>query len=146
VRRPKPLVHASVSTRQWDAVRAFALSFPAAVEDFPWGESIIKVEKRGIEPPSWRRGLAHGPMFLWLGRRDTESHAIRVKLTASYEQAVAMAGAIPTSASGLGQWGWLTVPLAVVELDLVYDWVDESYRNVAPKKRTAGKARRRPAR
>ena len=41
---------------------------------------------------------------------------------------------IAVAASGLGQWGWLTVPLSVVDAELVCDWVDESYRNVAPKK------------
>ncbi len=36
--------------------------------------------------------------------------------------------------SGLGQWVWLTILLAGIGLDLVYDWVEEGYRNVAPKK------------
>ena len=137
------LVHAPSRTRKWDAVKAFALSLPAAIEDFPWGESIIKVEKRGIAPPTWRRGLVHGPMFLWLGHRHAESHAIYVKLTASRDHAIAMAGAIPTTASGLGKWGWLTVTLAVADVDLIYDWVEESYRNIAPKKLTAELDRRR---
>src|SRR5438552_6324206 len=100
-----------MTAREWDIVRAFALGLPAAAEDFPWAESVIKVEKRSSDPPPWRRGLVHGPMFLWLGSRDTDSHAVSVKLTFSYDQAVALAKAIPTAASGLGQWGWLTVPL-----------------------------------
>src|SRR3981081_2470502 len=95
---------------EWDIVRAFALELPSAAEDFPWGESVVKVEKRLIDPPAWRRGLVHGPVFLWLGRRDAEAHAVFVQLTFSYEQAGGAARATPTTASGLGQWGWLTFP------------------------------------
>lgn len=60
--------------------------------------------------------------------------AVSVKLGASYDQAVAIGGATPMTYSGLGQWGWLTVPLAGTDLGLVRDWVDESFRLVAPKK------------
>src|SRR5436853_1387690 len=45
----------------WDAVRSFALGLPNATEDFPWGEAVVKVEKRDAEPPAWRRHLVHGP-------------------------------------------------------------------------------------
>lgn len=123
----------------WDAVREFALQLPSATEDFPWGESVIKVEKRTIDPPPWRRHLVHGPMFLWLGRRDAPTPAIAVRLTTSFDQAIAVAGATPTTMSGLGQWGWLTVRLDATDLDveLVCDWVEESYRNNAPKKLVA---------
>ncbi len=75
-----------------------------------------------------------GPMFLWLGRRDSQAHAIAVKLTESYEQALALAHAVPTTISGLGQWGWLTVRLEPIDLDLLCDWVDESYRAKAPRR------------
>lgn len=126
-----------MSERRWDLVRDFALGLPAAAEDFPWGEPVIKVEKQSSDPPSWRRGLVHGPMFLWLGRRDAEAHFVSVKLTASYDQAVSLAQAVPTTTSGLGQWGWLTIPLSAVDVALVCDWVEESYRNIAPKKLVA---------
>jgi predicted DNA-binding protein (MmcQ/YjbR family) len=122
-----------MTVRRWDIVRKFALHLPAAAEDFPWGEAVIKVERRDVAPPSWRRGLVHGPMFLWLGRRDVKSHVVHVKLTSCYDQAVEMAGAVRTAASGLGQWGWLTVALGSVDVDLMCDWVEESYRNIAPK-------------
>jgi hypothetical protein len=105
-----------MNARRWDAVREFALGLPAAVEDFPWG------------------------------RRDAPDHSVSMKLTRSHELAITVAEAVPTTISGLGQWGWLTVRLATVDLDLVYDWVDESYRNVAPKKLVALlDARPRPA-
>jgi hypothetical protein len=46
---------------------------------------------------------------------------------------VEIGGATPMTHSGLGQWGWLTIPLAGADLRLVRDWIDESYRVVAPK-------------
>lgn len=73
-------------------------------------------------------------MFLWLGRRDVDDLSLSVKLTASYDAAIALAGARPTTMSGLGQWGWLTVRLEAADEDLLEDWIEESYRNVAPKR------------
>jgi hypothetical protein len=122
-----------VSARTWDAVRAFALGLPAAEEDFPWGETVIKVRRKPGVPP-WRKEGVHGPMFLWMGQRDSDSPAVCVKLTSSYEEAVAVAHATPTTRSGLGQWGWLTVRLRNVGVPLACDWVEESYRNVAPRR------------
>jgi predicted DNA-binding protein (MmcQ/YjbR family) len=119
-----------VARRRWDRVREFALSLPAATEDFPWGERLVKIKrKEGV--PSWRKdgvGVL-GPTFVWLG-----ADAISVRLEASYEAAIALAGASPTTHSGLGQWGWLTVPLDSADADLLCDWVEESYRAVAPKR------------
>lgn len=112
------------AVRQWDRVREFARSFPAAFEDFPWGVPVVKIAT----------GWKWPPLFLWLGARDVDAPAVYVKLTDSYEQAVAIAGAFPTAMSGVGQWSRLTVPLPVSDVDLLFDWVDESYRNVAPKR------------
>jgi YjbR len=124
-----------VTVRKWDVVREFALGLPAAAEDFPWGEPVVKIRKKpGV--PRWRKygeGV-YGPMFLWLGRPDAPVHAIAVKLIESHEQAIAVAKAVPTTMSGLGQWGWLNIPLAAVEVDLLCDWVDESYRAHATRK------------
>ncbi|GAA5019537.1 MmcQ/YjbR family DNA-binding protein [Actinopolymorpha pittospori] len=128
-----------MSAQAWDEVRKFALGLPCAIEDFPWGQAVIKVDH---PPGPARDGLVRGPMFLWLGSRDAVAPAVSVKLTASYDQAVALSGAAPMTMSGLGQWGWLTIPLAGADLDLVRDWVEESYRNVAPKKFVAELGRR----
>lgn len=117
----------------WDTVRTFALGLPAAEEDFPWGETVIKVRRKPGIPP-WRKEGVHGPMFLWMGQRDADVPSVCVKLTRAYEEAVAVAAATPTTISGLGQWGWLTVRLREVDVALVSDWVEESYRNVAPKR------------
>ena len=122
-----------MAVRTWDAVREFALGLPAAEEDFPWGETVIKVRRRPGVPP-WRKDNegVYGPMFLWMGQRDAEAPAVCVKLTRSHEEAVAVAGAERTTISGLGQWGWVTVRLDAVDVQLTCEWVEESYRNVAP--------------
>lgn len=112
------------AVEQWDAVREFALSFPSAFEDFPWGVPVIKVATGSKWPP----------LFLWLGARDADTPAVYVKLTDSYEQAVLLAGAVPPTMSGVGRWGRLSIPLPTPSMDLLFDWVDESYRAVAPKR------------
>ena len=117
---------------QWDDVRAFSLRLPEAFEDFPWGAPAIKVATGSKWPP----------VFLGLGRRDADRIGVYVKLTESYEQALALARARPTKSSGLGQWGRLTIPLPIDDLELLYDWVDESYRNVAPQRLIAQLDRR----
>ena len=135
-----------MTVRAWDAVREFALGLPCAAEDFPWGEPVVKIRKKEGVPP-WRKhgeGV-HGPMFLWLGRRDAESLAIAVRLRGSYEEAVSVAQATPTTISGLGQWGWLTVRLSAAPVDLLCDWVDESYRAQASRRLVAELDARRAA-
>lgn len=59
---------------------------------------------------------------------------VSVKLGASYDEAVAIGAATPMTYSGLGQWDWLTIPLAGADIRFLRDWVEESYRIVAPKK------------
>ncbi|HUS61836.1 MAG TPA: hypothetical protein VMY34_06540 [Acidimicrobiales bacterium] len=86
--------------------------------------------------PPWRKDGAgvYCPMVLWLGRRDAAGLAVRVKLTSSYEEAVHVGYAVSTTISGLGQWGWLTVALAGIDVALVRDWVEESYLKIAPRR------------
>jgi hypothetical protein len=135
----------TAGAKAWDEVRVVALALPAAEEDFPWGETVIKVRRKPGVPP-WRKEGVHGPMFLWMGQRDADAPSVCVKLTRAYEEAVAVAGATPTTISGLGQWGWLTVRLDAVDVALVSDWVEESYRNVAPRRFVAELDARSPTR
>jgi predicted DNA-binding protein (MmcQ/YjbR family) len=100
----------------------FALSFPGAHEDFPWGERVVKVR---------------GKVFVFLGGSAPESEpAITVKLVEAHEHALSAEGARPT-AYGLGKTGWVTVPVTGVEFPVLRDWVEESYRIVAPKRLVA---------
>ena len=103
----------------WDRVRAFALSLPGVAEDFPWGESVAKV---------------NGKVFVFLGSAASAGpRRMSVKLDESQGHALAIDGAEPTG-YGLGRSGWVTVPLRApgVTLDLLRDWIEESYRIVAP--------------
>jgi predicted DNA-binding protein (MmcQ/YjbR family) len=100
---------------------AFALSLPGAVEDHPWGEDVTKV---------------NGKIFVFFGTDENpDTYGISVKLDESVDQALAVPGAAPTG-YGLGRAGWVSVPLGepTPPLDVLKDWVEESYRRVAPKR------------
>ncbi|HEU0245766.1 MAG TPA: MmcQ/YjbR family DNA-binding protein [Gaiellaceae bacterium] len=101
-----------------DKVRIFALSLPEALEDHPWGEDVVKVR---------------GKIFVFLG--SASSRRMTVKLEESHAHALSIDGAAPTG-YGLGASGWVTVPLRAdgITIALLRDWVEESYRIVAPKR------------
>jgi predicted DNA-binding protein (MmcQ/YjbR family) len=103
-----------------DRIKQFALGFPGAYEDFPWGERVAKVNKK---------------VFLFLGTDGSPEPSITVKLGESRDHALSIDGAAP-SGYGLGKAGWVTIPLTSNGLgyDLLCDWIDESYRKVALKK------------
>ena len=100
-----------------DKVREFALSLPEATEDHPWGEDVAKVR---------------GKIFVFLG--GSASKRMTVKLEESHAHALSIEGAEPTG-YGLGASGWVTLPLRAdgITFALLRDWVEESYRIVAPK-------------
>ena len=101
-----------------DALRAFALGLPEAWEDHPWEDTVTKVRKK---------------IFVFHGRAEEPS--IAVKLPESAELALQAPGAAPTG-YGLGRSGWVSIPLTEPDappLGLLEDWVEESYRAVAPK-------------
>jgi len=105
-----------------DDLRAFALGLPGAVEDNPWGhEPVVKVGKK---------------IFVFLG--SEESPTITVKLPDSADQALDLSGSVPSS-YGLGRHGWVTAPVGPkgAPRGVAEDWVEESYRAVAPKKLVA---------
>ena len=101
----------------------FALDLPGAHEDFPWGERVVKVR---------------GKVFVFLGADGAavRDRAITVKLDEAHAHALSIDGARPTG-YGLGKAGWVTVPVAGVGLDVLRDWIEESYRIVAPKRLVA---------
>ena len=102
----------------------FALALPEAYEDHPWGEDVAKVA---------------GKVFVFLGAgQDPARLGMTVKLDESLEQALAVPGAAPTG-YGLGRAGWVTVPLrdTTPPPAVLLDWVEESYRRVAPRRLAA---------
>jgi predicted DNA-binding protein (MmcQ/YjbR family) len=96
----------------------FALSLPEAWEDHPWGETVAKVRTKVF---AFFGGPAHS--------------LVTVKLDESHGHALSLEGAVPTG-YGLGKSGWVTVPVEAPGLDaeLLCDWIEESYRIVAPKR------------
>jgi predicted DNA-binding protein (MmcQ/YjbR family) len=101
------------------AVHEFALGLPGAWEDHPWGDTVVKVGKK---------------VFVFLGD-GADTGGCSVKLRESQEQALDAPGAAPTG-YGLGKAGWVSVPFKgrSPAVGLLCDWVEESYRIVAPKK------------
>ncbi|HJP66707.1 MAG TPA: MmcQ/YjbR family DNA-binding protein [Actinomycetota bacterium] len=100
---------------------AFALSLPGAWEDHPWDEIVAKVGKK---------------VFVFLGSEDNpDGLGMSVKLVESHDLAVGVPGAAETG-YGLGKAGWVSVPFGPKSppLGVLTDWVEESYRQVAPKK------------
>ena len=107
---------------------AVALKLPGAYEDHPWGESAVKVDKK---------------IFVFMGTDGSERPGFGVKLGESHEQAMGGEG-ITQMGYGLGKAGWVWVVLGETDIpgEVFEDWVEESYRNVALKRRIAELERR----
>jgi predicted DNA-binding protein (MmcQ/YjbR family) len=116
-KRPKP----RSGFRQGEAaLRKYALGFPEAYEDFPWGERVIKVNKR---------------IFVFMHGSTTELR-VTTKLPQSYGAALLAPFCKPTG-YGLGKSGWVSSTFVEGDqapFDILRSWIDESYRAVAPKR------------
>jgi predicted DNA-binding protein (MmcQ/YjbR family) len=116
--KPKPdLVRAE------NAIAKLAAAFPAVTEENPWGHRAFKVRKK---------------TFLFLGS-DANGLSFSVKLPESGVAALSLGFAEPTH-YGLGKSGWVTARFARerdVPLPLVREWLEESYRAMAPAKLSA---------
>jgi predicted DNA-binding protein (MmcQ/YjbR family) len=100
-------------------LRGYALSFPEATEEFPWDERVIKVR---------------GKIFVFLGEVEGMLR-VAVKLPVSAEMALTLPFTTPTG-YGLGRAGWVTARFGgddQVPIELVKEWIAQSYRAVAPK-------------
>jgi predicted DNA-binding protein (MmcQ/YjbR family) len=109
------------------AMREFAFGLPGAWEDNPWDESVAKVGKKIF-------------VFNLVKPEDVDDTLLfTVKLPESSDAALTLRYTEP-SGYGLGKAGWVTVRFEAgteVEpppVDLFLDWIEESYRAVAPKK------------
>ncbi|HVK81773.1 MAG TPA: MmcQ/YjbR family DNA-binding protein [Verrucomicrobiae bacterium] len=111
-----PLKHADGK-----ALRKAALAYPDTVEDFPWGPRAFKV--RGTK------------VFLFIGADEAGGFSCSMKLPFRNEEALKVKGAKPTE-YGLGRAGWVTFEFsakAKPPMARLVDWLDESWRAVAPK-------------
>lgn len=106
-----------------DELRDYALSFPDAWEDHPWGEDVYKVGKK---------------IFVFLNVLEKGLY-VTVKLPGSNGFALAEPFVTPTG-YGLARAGWVTATFAPrdeVPVDLLRLWIEESFRAVAPKRLVA---------
>ena len=115
-----PLKHADAK-----ALRKAALVYPETVEDFPWGHSAFKV--------------AGKKAFLFMGATEDGGFSCSLKLPYRNHEALQLRGAEPTG-YGMGKSGWVTFSFAAKAkppLAKLTDYLDESWRAVAPKKLSA---------
>jgi predicted DNA-binding protein (MmcQ/YjbR family) len=104
------------------ALRKAALSYPETVEDFPWGHSAFKI--------------AGKKAFLFMGEDEAGGWSCSMKLPFRNEEALKIKGASPTE-YGLGRSGWVSFRFtakAKAPMAKLADYLDESWRAVAPKK------------
>lgn len=102
------------------ALRKYALGLPEAYEEFPWGERVIKVNKR---------------IFVFM-HGSAQELRVTTKLPQSYGAVLLAPFAKPTG-YGLGRSGWVTATFHKGDtppVDMLRSWIDESYRAIAPKK------------
>ncbi|RYZ11186.1 MAG: MmcQ/YjbR family DNA-binding protein [Alphaproteobacteria bacterium] len=100
----------------------FALTYPEAVLDHPWGHDAAKVK---------------GKMFATFGGEANPKgeFSLTVKLPISAEMALTLPWVEQTD-YGLGKAGWVTARLKSgddFDLETMKGWIDQSYRAVAPK-------------
>ncbi|MCK6587786.1 MAG: MmcQ/YjbR family DNA-binding protein [Polyangiaceae bacterium] len=117
---------AAAARKLVEEIRAFALGMPGAYEDYPWGERVAKVHKK---------------VFVFMGTEEggKEGFGIGVKLPESNGIALSLPFAEP-SGYGLGKSGWVSVkflPGSLPPAQMLKEWIEESYRAVAPKKLVA---------
>ena len=108
------------------ALKKHASAKDGAWEDHPWGETVYKVGKK---------------VFVFLGSAEY-GYGMSCKLPDSHEAAITMFSFAEPTGYGLGKSGWVSARFEKTEdvpLDLLKQWIDESYAAVAPKR--AGKPR-----
>ena len=104
----------------FDILLAASLTYPEAWEDHPWGETVAKVGKKLFFTISFHKEMLH----------------ITFKLSESNGSAISLPFAEPAG-YGLGKSGWVTCSFSAedeIPVELLLDWLDESYRAIAPKK------------
>jgi predicted DNA-binding protein (MmcQ/YjbR family) len=120
----------------------YALAKPDATLEHPWGENVAKVR---------------GKVFVFFGMAEPAADApyadyvMGVKLTNALLFAKSQSY-VEAMGYGLGKSGWVSVkkPKGAAPMDMFEEWIDESYTNVAPKRKAtvskaAPKVRARPA-
>lgn len=111
----------AMSTALANAVVAYALDFPEAWEDHPWGSTSIKVRKK---------------VFMFSGLSEDEVFSFSVKLPHTGAEARQDQDNAEPTHYGMGKHGWVSFRYAPGEphdLDRIKDQIQESYCAIAPK-------------
>jgi predicted DNA-binding protein (MmcQ/YjbR family) len=99
-----------------------ALAYPDAWKDHPWGETVVKVGKK---------------VFVFFGLQRGGGLHVTCKLPHSFDVALSTLPFAESTGYGLGASGWVTATFEGkdnVPVLLLLEWIDESYRAVAPAK------------
>lgn len=115
-----PLKHADGK-----ALRKAALAYPDTIEDFPWDHHAFKAPNKKT--------------FLFLTGSEDGGFNCSMKLPYRNDEALKVKGAEPTG-YGMAKSGWVTFTFsakAKPPLAKLIDYLDESWRAVAPKKLSA---------
>jgi predicted DNA-binding protein (MmcQ/YjbR family) len=107
-----------------DELAGHALGYPGTSEEHPWGHRAFKVNKKTF-------------LFLYA---DATGLSLSTKLPNSGQLALELPFAEPTG-YGLGKSGWVSAkfaPSARIPVGLLREWIDESFRAIAPRKVVAG--------
>jgi predicted DNA-binding protein (MmcQ/YjbR family) len=105
------------------AFASAALAYTGVVEEAPWGHRAFKVNKK---------------TFLFMGVEENHL-GLSTKLPHSGAVALELSFAEPTG-YGLGKSGWVSSSFKEgddIPVSLLLEWIDESYRAIAPKKLVA---------
>jgi predicted DNA-binding protein (MmcQ/YjbR family) len=98
----------------------YALAKPETTLEHPWGENVAKVR---------------GKVFVFFGTDTSTEGLMGVKLTNALLYAKSLPYVEPMG-YGLGKSGWVGVnaPKGAIRMQMLEEWIDESYANVAPKR------------
>ena len=104
----------------YEALRRAALAYPETAEESPWGERVAKVNRK---------------VFVFYGL-SAKAFSCTFKLPETGQMALGLPFVEPTG-YGLGKSGWVTARFAPgedVPAELLLEWLEESFRAVAPKR------------
>jgi predicted DNA-binding protein (MmcQ/YjbR family) len=106
-----------------DHAQVYALTFPGAYAEHPWGQTVIKVKRK---------------VFLFVNGAiaPEDGVSLSVKLPQSGADVFELPLAEPMG-YGMGKHRWVTLLIMrddQLPLQLLEAWIDESYRAVAPKR------------
>jgi predicted DNA-binding protein (MmcQ/YjbR family) len=111
-----------MARHELDAVREAAAAYPGAERAFLFGDhEVYRVREK---------------VFIWLGD-DEEGGGTYVSVKLKDTQGAALTLPFTRPAGyGMSKWGWVDArfPRGKMPVDLVLEWMEESYRHTAPKK------------